>query len=60
MIPKNQLINTIWQKDTKELKAKLLTILAKQSYKEGKFILVSGKESSFYLDGQQTSLDAEG
>ena len=56
----NQLINTLWQKDTKELKDKLLTILAKQSYKEGKFILVSGKESNFYLDGKQTSLDAEG
>ena len=56
----NQLINTLWQKDTKELKDKLLTILAKQSYREGKFILVSGKESNFYLDGKQTSLDAEG
>ncbi len=56
----NQLINTLWEKDTKELKDKLLTILAKQSYKEGKFILVSGKESNFYLDGKMTSLDAEG
>ena len=56
----NQLINTLWQKDTKELKDKLLTILAKQSYKEGKFILVSGKESDFYLDGKMTSLHAEG
>ena len=60
MITTNQLINTLWQKDTKELKDKLLTILARQSYKEGKFILVSGKESNFYLDGKMTSLDAEG
>ena len=56
----NQLINTLWEKDTKELKDKLLTILAKQSYKEGKFVLVSGKESTFYLDGKMTSLHAEG
>ena len=56
----NQLINTLWQKDTKELKDKLLTILARQSYKEGKFVLVSGKESNYYLDGKMTSLDAEG
>ena len=56
----NQLINTLWEKDTKELKDKLLTILARQSYKEGKFVLVSGKESNFYLDGKMTSLDAEG
>lgn len=55
-----EMINTLWQKDTKALKDKLLSILAKQSYKEGKFILASGKESNFYLDGKQTSLDAEG
>ncbi len=60
MTATNQLINTLWQKDTKELKDKLLTILTRQSYREGKFILVSGKESNFYLDGKMTSLDAEG
>lgn len=60
MISTNQLINTLWQKDTKELKNKLVTILARQSYKEGKFTLVSGKESNFYLDGKMTSLDSEG
>ena len=53
-------INTLWQASTESLKSKLLEILAKQSYKEGKFTLVSGKESNFYLDGKQTSLDAEG
>ena len=56
----NQLINTLWEKDTKELKDKLLTILAKQSYKEGKFILVSGKESNYFIDGKLTTLSAEG
>src|SRR3989338_2942092 len=60
MTTTNQLINTLWQKDTEELKDKLLTILAKQSYREGKFTLVSGKESNFYLDGKMTSLDSEG
>ena len=52
----NQLINTLWQKDTKELKDKLLTILAGQSYKEGKFVLVSGKESNFYLEDRNGSI----
>ena len=56
----NQLINTFWEKDTKELKDKLLTILARQSYKEGKFILVSGKESNYFIDGKLTTLNAEG
>ena len=60
MIPTNQQINTLWEKDSKELKDKLLTILVKQSFKEGKFILVSGKESNYYLDGKMTTLDAEG
>jgi len=60
MTTTNQLINTLWQKDTTELKDKLLTILAKQSYREGKIILVSGKESNYYIDGKMTSLDSEG
>ena len=60
MTAANQLINTLCEKDTKELKDKLLTIITEQSYKEGKFILVSGKESNYYLDGKMTSLDAEG
>ena len=60
MITTNQLINTLWQKETQELKDSLLTILARQSYKEGKFTLVSGKESNYYIDGKMTSLDAEG
>ena len=53
-------LTNLWQKDTKELKDRLLTILARQSYKEGKIILVSGKESNYYIDGKMTSLDAEG
>lgn len=48
------------EKDTEHLKDRLLTILAKQSYKEGKFVLASGKESNYYIDGKQTTLDHEG
>ena len=53
-------ILTIWQEDTSKLKNKLLSILAKKSYIEGKIILSSGKESNYYVDGKQTTLDAEG
>ena len=38
MITTNQQINTILESDTKTLKARLLGILAKQSYIEGKII----------------------
>ena len=60
MLAVNKLLNTIWETDVEVLKDKLLTILAKQSYIEGKFILVSGKESNYYIDSKRTTLDAEG
>lgn len=53
-------INTLWEEKTEVLKNRLLAILAKQSYKEGKVILVSGKESTYYVDGKQTALDSCG
>ena len=53
-------INSLLQTDTSILKDKLLTKLAKQSYREGKITLVSGKESNYYIDGKLTSLDSEG
>ena len=56
----NQSINTLWQQDTAILKDRLLEILAKQSYIEWKIILSSGKESNYYVDGKQTTLDSEG
>ena len=55
-----EIINTLWQKDTNSFKDKLLTLLAKQSYIEGKVTLASGKESNYYIDGKQTTLDSEG
>lgn len=55
-----QLINTIWKTDSSELKERLLNILVQKSYIKGDFTLVSGKKSTFYIDGKQTTLDAEG
>ena len=60
MFAANEIINTLWQKDTDSLKARLLDILVKQSYIEGKIILASGKESNYYIDGKMSTLDAEG
>ncbi len=41
-------------------KARLKEIILKKSYRKGKFKLSSGLESDFYVDGKQTTLDAEG
>jgi orotate phosphoribosyltransferase len=43
-----------------DYKGKLLKILKEKSYKRGKFVLVSGRESDMYIDGKQTTLSAEG
>jgi orotate phosphoribosyltransferase len=42
------------------LKAKLLELLGREALKKGKFILSSGKESSYYLDGRVITLTPEG
>lgn len=39
---------------------RLQQILLEKSYRQGTFKLSSGKESDFYIDGKQTTLDAEG
>ena len=39
---------------------RLKELLLKKSYREGTFTLTSGKTSDFYVDGKQTTLDAEG
>jgi orotate phosphoribosyltransferase len=46
--------------DTTQLKEKLLSLLKKDAFKKGKFILSSGKESSFYLDGRIITMTPEG
>jgi len=43
-----------------QLKEKLLVLLKKDAFKKGKFILSSGKESSFYLDGRVITMTPEG
>ena len=42
------------------MRQKLKELLLKKSYREGRVKLSSGKESDFYIDGKQTTLDAEG
>ena len=39
---------------------RLKELLLEKSYREGTFTLTSGKTSDFYIDGKQTTLDAEG
>lgn len=56
----NLLINTLLNSNENFIKDRLLTILAKQSYIEGKIILASGKESNYYVDCKQTTLHHEG
>ena len=39
---------------------RLRELLLEKSYRQGTFTLTSGKTSDFYIDGKQTTLDAEG
>jgi orotate phosphoribosyltransferase len=43
-----------------QFKEKLLVLLKKEAFKKGKFILSSGKESDFYLDGRIITMTPEG
>lgn len=43
-----------------ELKKRLARILVEKSYKEGSFLLASGRQSDYYFDCRVTALDAEG
>jgi orotate phosphoribosyltransferase len=56
----NLLINTLINTNKDFLLDRLLAILAKQSYIEGKITLASGKESNYYVDCKQTTLHHEG
>lgn len=42
------------------LKERLIGLIRKLSYREGKFVLASGKESSFYVDLKNVTLHPEG
>ncbi|MFA5117535.1 MAG: orotate phosphoribosyltransferase [Candidatus Omnitrophota bacterium] len=48
------------KQDLSELKTKLIALLKKDAFKKGKFILSSGKESNYYLDGRIITLTPEG
>lgn len=43
-----------------EMRVRLAKLLYARSYKEGEFILTSGRKSNFYFDGKQTALHPEG
>ena len=47
-------------KDLKQMRQRLKELLLEKSYRQGRIKLTSGKESDFYIDGKQTTLDAEG
>lgn len=47
-------------KDLNQMRRRLKELLLEKSYREGKIKLTSGKESDFYIDGKQTTLDPEG
>jgi orotate phosphoribosyltransferase len=48
------------KQDRTELKEKLFQLLNKEALKKGKFVLSSGKESNYYLDGRIITLTPEG
>jgi len=51
---------TIMSEDLNQMRRRLKELLLKKSYREGAIKLSSGKESNFYIDGKQTTLDPEG
>ncbi|XOF33469.1 MAG: orotate phosphoribosyltransferase [Candidatus Electrothrix sp. YB6] len=46
--------------NTADERRRLKELLLEKSYRKGTFTLTSGKTSDFYIDGKQTTLDAEG
>lgn len=46
--------------NTADERKRLKELLLEKSYRQGTFTLTSGKTSDFYIDGKQTTLDAEG
>jgi orotate phosphoribosyltransferase len=45
---------------TYDIRAQLFEILMRRSFQWGEFTLSSGEKSSYYVDGRQTTLSAEG
>lgn len=48
------------KQNIRKLKTRLLTLLKKEALKKGRFVLSSGKISSYYLDGRLITLSPEG
>jgi orotate phosphoribosyltransferase len=46
--------------DINNLKSELLALLQKEAFKKGRFILSSGKESNYYLDGRIITMLPQG
>lgn len=42
------------------MRGRLIEILKERSYRRTRVVLASGRESDFYIDGKQTTLNAEG
>ena len=42
------------------MRARLVELLREKSYRRRRVVLASGRESDFYVDGRQTTLNAEG
>ncbi len=57
---KNSKIFIMERESQAELKKKLFDLLNNQALKRGKFVLSSGKESSYYLDGRVITLAPQG
>jgi orotate phosphoribosyltransferase len=51
---------TMEKRNITQLKTDLLALLKKEAFKKGKFVLSSGKESNFYLDGRIITMLPEG
>jgi orotate phosphoribosyltransferase len=48
------------ESSTNEMRQELLELVREKSYEERRVTLVSGRESTFYIDGKQTSLHPRG
>lgn len=48
------------QPDIATMKQRLARLLVEKSYREGEFVLTSGRRSDYYFDGKQTALHPEG
>ena len=53
-------MQTLSAEELLELKRRLARLLVKKSYREGDFVLASGRRSDYYFDCRVTALHAEG